>query len=352
MPRLAWWLLLPPMIGSCGGSVSSSESGAPDASVAPDAAAMDAQHQDVPSTTDAPMNEVSVADAVAVDSGPTEFCEGAIKASRAGLIAEPAWVTSSLVVMDCCDGFVVRFHTEAQLGTDLTLTVQSYGLLPSGDHVLPTDAGGVSAEIAAAEHPGAGVPASGTLRLQIPPSFDEPTLASFCLEADDGNGPMKLFASNVAIAPWAWQYRLEVRLLADPNVTAQEASQLPLESLQLASGEPIIHLMSLAWYDASTHTGYWDSWYSSEWITNQLPPVGAYGLPFVVLADGERVYLGAFMSSFSSVGLSMPVVVLEDMQEGSFRIDSGYPGGEPPGVDPRDDPRVLSVLEEAQKLEP
>ena len=48
----------------------------------------------------------------------------------------------------------------------------------------------------------------------------------------------------------------------------------------------------------------------------------------------------------------MPVIVIEDMQQDSFRIDAGYPGGFPPSPDPCDDPRIASVLASAGKLVP
>lgn len=359
MRRSLWWLLVPVACvaaWSCGGTVSTGSSEAADGAALPDGsggdggAIPDASEADV-AATDAPLT-----DAPAPDAGPTEFCAGASKAFSGGVTAAPAVVTSSMLVMDCCEGFVYRFHTKAQLGKDLSVMVRAFGPLVSGDYALPQDAGGLEVDIKDADQQSwPGATASGTLHLDVPASYDEPTHATFCLEVKAPGEPLdgtRLFGSDVVVAPWAWQNRFEVRLLADPDMNAQQAAQVPLDSLPLASGDPIIHLLSLAWYESSTNTGYWDSWYSSPWLVNQLPSVGVYGLPFVVLADGERIYLGAFVTAVSSVGLSMPTITVELMPDASFTIEPGYPGGPAPSPDPRSDPRILDVLASSGKLAP
>ncbi len=340
---------------SCGGTVSGSSAGGWDAAMPNDAAGGEPTvAPDGGEARDAPADG-AIADAPP-DTGPAVFCAGASKAFLGGKAADPAVVTSSMLAMNCCEGFVDRFHTKAQLGVDLEVMVRAFGALVSGDYVLPADAGGLQVGVGDADQPSwPGATASGTLRLEVPTTSDQPTRATYCLQVDspgDALDGARLYGSDVVLAPWSWESRFEVRLLADASLNAEQAEQQPLDSLVLASGSPLFGLMSLAWYDASNHIGHWDSWYSSATIINQLPNVGVYGLPFVVLADGQRIYLGAFMTAVSSVGLSMPVIVIEDMQQDSFRIDAGYPGGFPPSPDPRDDPRIASVLASAGKLVP
>ena len=343
---------------SCGGNVSTAPAEAIDAAATE--ASVDASQPDA-MTPDAPVLDGSTLDAgpadAMVDVAPFdaggEFCAPPDKASLDGVVIGQPAVTTSMLVMDCCEGFVARFHTKQSLGTDLSLMVRAFGMLASGDYVVPADGGGPEVTVSAGDASWPAATAIGSLHLEAP-SWDQPTVASFCVTADAPGEPIdgaRLFASDVVVAPWSWQNRFEVRLLADPAITAQQASQAPLETLVLAAGEPLIHLMSVAWYEASTHTVQWDSWYTSASILNQLPPVGVAGLPFVVLADGEPVYLGAFATTLSSFTLSMPVIVVESMQERSFRIEDGYPAGSL-GMDPRDDPRVRKVLEESQKLAP
>ena len=71
---------------------------------------------------------------------------------------------------------------------------------------------------------------------------------------------------------------------------------------------------------------HWGDWHNSTVVKNQLPKVGVGGLPFVVVADGQRAYLGAFMTMLSSYAIELPVIVVESMQQDSFAIESGYPG--------------------------
>ena len=226
---------------------------------------------------------------------------------------------------------------------------------PTEDGVwVGTDGGGLAVDVRDPANLG-GVSGSvtGSVQLEVPSTYDLPTFATGCLEvsapgqAFDG---AKLFASHVPVAPWGWANRLEFRLLADPNLSASDAAKLPLDTLQVATGSALFDVLALDWYETATHTVQWDTWHNSTAIKNQLPQVGVYGLPFVVIADGQRVYLGAFMSMASSVALDMPVILLENMQDSSFAIEPAYPGSTPPTVDVRMDPRIMNVLEASGKL--
>jgi hypothetical protein len=298
-------------------------------------------------------SEASVADAKTPQDAGAEFCAPPDKAAFGSSVVNQPVVTTSMIVMDCCDGFVARFHTKQSLGADLSLMVRSFGTMESGDYAVPTDGGVLEVNLSAGEGSWPATSANGSVHLDVS-GWDQPTVASFCVRADGPGDPAdgaRLFASDVLVAPFTWQNRFEVRLLADPSITAQQASQIPLDNLEVAPGEPIIHLLSLAWYEASSHIAHWDNWYSSEYLLNQLPPVSPAGLPFVVLADAERVYLGAFMTAMSSYAIDLPVIVVENMQDRSFQIEGGYPAGAPT-VDPRDDPRIRKVFLESQKLAP
>ncbi|MEZ4223340.1 MAG: hypothetical protein R3B13_20510 [Polyangiaceae bacterium] len=45
------------------------------------------------------------------------------------------------------------------------------------------------------------------------------------------------------------------------------------------------------------------SWFNGEYLLKQLPTVGVSGLPFVVMANGKRAYVGAFAFALTAVGL-------------------------------------------------
>jgi hypothetical protein len=256
--------------------------------------------------------------------------------------------------MDCCDAFSLRFHTENQLGFGVSLMVQQFGGVLGGTFELPSDGGGLAVfanESDAA--PGQDAVVSGSLRIDAPGTYDQPSYATACLSISAAGQKLdgtRLYASNVVVAPYTWASRLELRLLDDPAVTAEQAAKLPLDSLPIAKGQALVDLMSLKWYDGTSHTLTWDGWHSSKLLLGQLPPVGVYGLPFVVIADGKPEYLGAFMTAMSSMAVSMPVIVIENMKDESFQIEGGYPSGAPPAQDARNDPQVLGVLQSAGKL--
>ena len=81
--------------------------------------------------------------------------------------------------------------------------------------------------------------------------------------------------------------------------------------------------------------------------------VGVRGRSFVVVADGQRCYKGAFWTSFSSIGCPLPVIdVLRlNNQTRQVRIERAYPTAKfGQGADPIFDDRIRKVLEETGKL--
>jgi hypothetical protein len=78
------------------------------------------------------------------------------------------------------------------------------------------------------------------------------------------------------------------------------------------------------------------------------------GIPFVVVVRGEKIYLGTFVTAFSSMSFEVPAI-LADPLGGDLKtmvIDSGYPGassGNRP--DPRNDERIRTALKAAGKLD-
>jgi hypothetical protein len=85
--------------------------------------------------------------------------------------------------------------------------------------------------------------------------------------------------------------------------------------------------------------------------------VGTEGKPFIVVADGQRCYLAAFWTYFSSLSHPNPVINVLSLKppfrspDKMITIERAYPGpiaGE--GKDPRSDKRILKVLTELNKL--
>lgn len=83
-----------------------------------------------------------------------------------------------------------------------------------------------------------------------------------------------------------------------------------------------------------------------------LPQPSVWGAPFVVMADGQRVYLGAFGTMLSSSSTAVPTILV-DFREftNSLTIDRAYPApGFAAGPDPRSDHRIRMALAGLKKL--
>ena len=111
---------------------------------------------------------------------------------------------------------------------------------------------------------------------------------------------------------------------------------------------PIISEDDLLSYDWSTHTLL-----LRHSIWHKLPEPAVHGAPFVVVADGAPLYVGAFWTSISSLSTPVPVIMWDRRRESTrLAIQRGYPSPKAAeGVaDPRANSRLWKVLEELGKL--
>lgn len=318
--------LLPLLIAACGGSTAREANGTPS----------DAGADGAP------------------DAG-SELCQGPSKLVHGGKTVLDVPVTaSSTPVLSCCEAAVLRLHAKGALGSDFDLALRAMGAFEVGTHAV-----------------GAGEKYSITLRapggeLWAEPNVtgsvqvsqaggDLPTKLSLCLEVSSSGDPlqgMRVWLDGVSIAPNAWQQRFGLWLLADAGLGAADAAKLGLAALQ-TEPLPVLGLGDIGFYQASTHhVGWSPPLQGHQALLAKLGNVGVAGRPFVVQADGERVYLGAFVTAVSSFAVDMPAVVVQQISADGFVIDGSYPSGSTPEPDPRADPRILKVLAQAQKLVP
>jgi len=282
------------------------------------------------------------------------FCEGAAKVAVGDARYGPVVVTSTAIVMDCCEGAALRFHSSAHLGFDLGVEIQAYAPWAPDDYDLGASPEGLSVWIHQAGTP---IQTEHTLEgwLRVAPTgepYVDPFVASICVTVTSPSDPLdgyQLFAQDVPIMPWDWYERFSIRLLADPLLSTPDVVDIPLDALVLDS--PIVALANFDFYSQSTHTLHWGAWYTAQ-LQDYLPEVPVHGLPFVVMADDQRIYLGSLVTRESSVAFDHPVIVLEDLTATSATIAPGYPAATPQTPDPRADPRILQVLSEAGKLGP
>ncbi len=122
-----------------------------------------------------------------------------------------------------------------------------------------------------------------------------------------------------------------------------------LDDMEL-SKEPVLTEFDFVSYDWKTHTME---------LTNagikKLPAakdVGVRGMPFVVVADAQRCYLGAFWVGASSFSHPRPVMLIPFAPETrTVKIQRAYPHPSfAKGNDPRSDARILKALTGVRKL--
>jgi hypothetical protein len=97
-------------------------------------------------------------------------------------------------------------------------------------------------------------------------------------------------------------------------------------------------------------------------VVSHLPHPPVWHIPFVVVADGQRIYLGAFSTQYSSQSACVPSITVDHIAldaehwwlrggTNALLIDRGYPvAGFGVGPDPRSDGRVLQALAGLKKL--
>jgi hypothetical protein len=146
--------------------------------------------------------------------------------------------------------------------------------------------------------------------------------------------------------------RLEFRLLADPKIAAREAIYLPLESLVLAP-EPLFDLDDIDFVRKSEWYYAFRPSFDGDALLAKISDPHYFGLPFVVLADGERVFLGGIFlrQAGSSYPLPGPEIIADSTTRDGFYL-SLILQDPPVPVDARNDPRIITVLTETGKLVP
>ena len=146
--------------------------------------------------------------------------------------------------------------------------------------------------------------------------------------------------------------------------------KVDLSHIQLAE-TPLISEADIISYDVSNHVV---TLKPEALVRIQEVDVDLRGTPFVVVADGQRIYLGGFMNQVSSFALRYPTILVglrwtPDPPMYSFTIipelhakppqlptnclviDRAYPSPSfGAGPDPRGDPRIKSALKALHKL--
>ena len=89
-------------------------------------------------------------------------------------------------------------------------------------------------------------------------------------------------------------------------------------------------------------------------VIASFPNAPGHGLPFILILNNERLYLGALFSSFSSLSCYLPTIETPiHPKSNEITIHGSYPFGNHflKGPDPRFDPRLKQALLRLKKYE-
>jgi hypothetical protein len=139
--------------------------------------------------------------------------------------------------------------------------------------------------------------------------------------------------------------------LVKQEISSEMILETDLDQLELEE-VPILSLADITTYTWETHEMELTPSAYGRLAELQTSVLGAAGWPFVICVGSERVYSGAFWTSYSSAvfgGIVIDVYPTERYRP--VRIQLGYPSPEWfTGEDLRSDPRIFRSLEEAGKL--
>jgi hypothetical protein len=262
-------------------------------------------------------------------------------------VSAPATSYQSGLALDCCMSHGVNLHSRASLGFDFAVEViMSMGLAP-GDYEVGTGFQ-LRAFVRTSNEPPQALtnPASGNLHISGGPPAAQAWSFGLCLEVVDASSALlgtRIYVPSVVMDTYQSYKRFQIYLLQDSSVTALNAAKLALDSLVLAA-QPLLDLSRIAYVEqATTRIGFNPGQKIGDSIRSSHPyPLG---LPFVVVADDVRIYLGTFTSMISSISPAGPPIMTDDITSNELVIRPPWTG-----TDPRNDPRILQVLTETGKL--
>ncbi len=142
------------------------------------------------------------------------------------------------------------------------------------------------------------------------------------------------------------QTKFGIFLTVNPNIDTRPGL-VDLAHVQLESS-PVISADDIISYDFSMQT--MKLRHGVRFENLQIP---VRGLPFVVVANGQRIYLGAFWTPISSIPSPAPIIEPHFQAPADVLfVEPSYPTASAgQGPDPRSDPRIKNALAALHKLD-
>ncbi|CAG0956605.1 hypothetical protein ARNL5_00563 [Anaerolineae bacterium] len=134
---------------------------------------------------------------------------------------------------------------------------------------------------------------------------------------------------------------LAIHTLQDTTLSAFAVWGMPLDSLKLSS-KPFFTIDDVTSYRWSTHEFTVSAAVDSQLAALKWVHGHTGGVPFVVVVDGEKIYLGAFWYAYSSLMPQVPYIdVILEPHKIRYSASSQWVD------DKRSDPRIYQVLKSA-----
>ena len=140
--------------------------------------------------------------------------------------------------------------------------------------------------------------------------------------------------------------RFAIYLLKNDALTTKDVEEVKLLKLIL-NDAPVISFNDLVGYQIKNHKVYLNEKLANYFNSDSLKIFAQYfGIPFVLIADGERIYLGSFHSGLSSWGSNTPKILDYSVNniEKSFIISGAPIYDESTYIDERNDNRIFKAL--------
>lgn len=139
-------------------------------------------------------------------------------------------------------------------------------------------------------------------------------------------------------------HRFAIYLLADEKQSTLAVQDRLVSSLVLKK-TPLISDSDIVKYDLTDCKYYLEKPFSQYFPSDSLTIFsGIFGKPFVIIAQGERIFLGSFHAIESSWLPKTPIISLFDLNNSEMSIKISYNHRSAGSVDPRNDLRIIEAL--------
>jgi hypothetical protein len=138
--------------------------------------------------------------------------------------------------------------------------------------------------------------------------------------------------------------RFAIYLLADEKLSTLAVQDLLLSTLVLQIN-PLIAYKDIIKYDPTDCKYYLEKPFNQYFASDSLTLFSSiFGKPFVVIANGERIFLGSFHATESSLFPRTPIISAFGMNNSEMTIKISYYHKSEDSVDKRNDKRIIEAL--------